>query len=55
MHNVEEVTDEQEKQHALVFLEGSMATPGMLVQTLSLPVLDNVCISFSFTLTWETG
>lgn len=28
MHNVEEVTDEDEKQQALVFLEGSTAATG---------------------------
>jgi len=28
MHNVEEVTDETEKQQALAFLEGATAAPG---------------------------
>jgi len=45
MHNVEEVTDETEKQQALVFLEGAAPT-GELVQSVILPVLDVACFFY---------
>jgi len=45
MHNVEEVTDENEKQQALAFLEGPTVTPtGQFFQPLGRPDLDVVCI-----------
>jgi len=45
MHNVEEVTSEEEKQQALAVLEGPTTTPTgcELVQPLSPPVFDIVC------------
>jgi len=48
MHNVEEVTDEDEKQQALAFLEGPTVTPtGEFFQPPGLPVLVDVVGIFS--------
>jgi len=52
MHNVEEVTDEHEKQQALVFLEGTTAatmTAGEFINPLRLLVCHVFCMLF-----WKT-